>query len=625
VSFYTTIYTQYHDLTIDGLKEDARIVHKYAEEVISDDSFTQLNTVEDEDKEIYLVTHKQFNKIRRLANIRYLYTAKQNERGEYIYVLDGLDPTADDFRHIGTAIEKEIIPSLDKCLNDEVVLGDDIMVTDWGIVYVTYFPVHDRAGKVVGAIGMEFDCANLYNTFTRAKNLMLTISFLIAAICIVASIVILKRVMSKMETILRKKDGALIAAKNDALESSNAKSEFLSRMSHEIRTPMNAIIGMTAIAEETDDHGRVKHCLATIRTSSKHLLRLINDILDISRIEAGKFELYTENFNVDTMVKKVCSLVSDEIESKKQKLDVQLDENMGMDYLGDELRLSQVVVNLLSNAIKFTPENGKIDLSVKQLETDGAHSKLLFCIADTGIGITAEHREKLFLAFEQADGSISRRFGGSGLGLAISKSIVGKMGGKIWVESKIGQGSAFYFELSLATSEPNPPHSETPDCRDTNEQTPKTAQALPDFSGTRLLLAEDVELNRLIVVSLLEKTHITTETAENGRLAVEMFKADPDRYDLIFMDIQMPEMDGYEATRTIRSLDIPKAKSIPIIAMTANAFKEDIEKCLAIGMNAHLAKPINPREMIGKISMYRRNNPEKNTGQAPDTPVAPTT
>ena len=734
LSFYFLIYSQYYNLTITNLKEDARIVHQYAEEIISKSSFSELNTPADEEKEIYLTTYKQLDEIRRIANILYLYTAKLNENGDYIYVLDGLDRDAEDFRHIGDPIEDEIIPELKKCLNNEVVLGDNIKVTEWGIVYVTYFPVHDDDGNVIGAIGMEFDCENLYNSFSRVKILTIVIALLLAFLFTCIAIVLLKKVVRNTETVLIKKDQLLVEAKEEALKSSQAKSDFLSRMSHEIRTPLNAIMGMTAIAENSNDISKIRYCLTTIGTSSAQLLNLINDVLDMSKIEAGSFELDLAPLDIEKVLMKVCNLVVDRAEQKHQKFDVFLDGNMRTHYIGDELRISQVITNLLSNAVKFTPEKGVVTLTVKEAQEDDGYSVLQFSVTDTGIGMTDEQINKVFTSFAQADKSISQRFGGTGLGLAISKNLVEKMDGQIWVTSEMNKGSVFHFNIRLKHSSwqdqtmicdgiipsdlkmlivdddkdiqknfiglvdnlgiraeiaqsaasaiglvktakeikqpydiiflayklpdmngleaasnliqiidknaiiimtsflkwnkienqakslgirhfiPKPlfPSSILNAINETIGNTLKnpkaeisTTEKAVDFSEITLLLAEDIEINREIVTSLLEDTHINIEIAENGLEAVQKFKADPEKYNMIIMDIQMPEMDGYEAAMTIRKLDSPKAKSVPIIAMTANAFKEDIEKCIACGMNDHLAKPVNQADIIEKILHFQ--------------------
>ena len=512
-------------------------------------------------------------------------------------------------------------------------------------------------------------------------------------------------------------------------QASQAKSDFLSRMSHEMRTPMNAIIGMTKIAENSDDPAKLKYCLSSISTSSQHLLELINDVLDMSKIESGKLELEHAPLNLEAMFIKICDLILPKAEEKDIKLRVIMDEGMDLRYLGDELRLSQVITNFLSNAVKFTPAGGKITLTAEEVQKTDTHSKLRLTVADTGIGLEPEQIAKLFNAFEQTDVSISRKYGGSGLGLAISKNIVEKMNGSITVNSESGRGSSFSFEVELERLPPeigsdraglpadlkilfvnNDPEdrrqfkalteyfgittdeaadreaalamlkvatqlnwpydlifltideagpnsletirqisaqaeagtlipltsflqwhkmdaemrhlgithfiskplfpSEIINCiRRTLNHDPAAANAAPrgkttDLSRLTLLLAEDLELNREIFCSLLEDTGVCIDTAENGRIALEKFLADPSRYDAIIMDVQMPEMSGLEATRAIRSLNLPQAANIPIIAVTANAFKEDVAGCLAAGMTDHVAKPLDEKELIDKLLLY---------------------
>jgi signal transduction histidine kinase/CheY-like chemotaxis protein/methyl-accepting chemotaxis protein len=407
----------------------------------------------------------------------------------------------------------------------------------------------------------------------------------------------------------------LMREKENAQAAAKAKSDFLSRMSHEMRTPMNAIIGMAQIAEDTADTSKWKYCLSTIGTSSKLLLGIINDVLDMSKIEAGKFELENAPMNIEKMLINISDIMNENIQKKKINFNVSLAKDVDLDYTGDELRLSQVITNLLSNAVKFTTEKGRIDLSIETQSREGDFCTLHFTISDTGIGIEKSQMNRLFISFEQVDGSITRRFGGTGLGLAISKNIVEKMGGQIWVESEYGKGSTFHFTVKLKTA----PCQELTDPRglrsnainnaisnsiEETDTQPEMQQTVPDFSGISILLADDVEINREIFIAILDGTNINIDTADNGLRAVSKFRENPDKYDLIVMDIQMPEMDGYEATRIIRAMDLPKAKSIPIIAMTANAYKEDIDHCLAIGMNDHLAKPIDEEKVIEKIAKY---------------------
>ena len=389
----------------------------------------------------------------------------------------------------------------------------------------------------------------------------------------------------------------LMQEKENAQAAAKAKSDFLSRMSHEMRTPMNAIIGMTKIAENTEDMAKLRHCLSTIGVSSGQLLGIINDVLDMSKIEAGKFELENTPMNLEKTLANVCNIVIDNMQSRGQIFDLILNKELNLNYIADDLRLSQVLTNLLSNATKFTPEGGKITLTVEETCGGENSNTLRFSVSDTGIGMTEEQTARLFNAFEQADGGVSRKYGGTGLGLAISKNIIEKMGGKIWVESEPGEGSSFIFEVTLERDDAGTAAKAI-------DPKAETAEKVTDLSGVSIILAEDVDINREIFLTLLEDTRISIDTAVNGLIAVEKFKKDPDKYDLIVMDIQMPEMDGYLATKTIRALDIPKAKTIPIIAMTANAFKEDIERCLEAGMNDHLPKPIDAESVIEKIAHY---------------------
>jgi len=400
----------------------------------------------------------------------------------------------------------------------------------------------------------------------------------------------------------------LMTEKENAQTATRAKSDFLSRMSHEMRTPMNAIIGMTSIGKNAPDIEKKDYAFRQIEDASARLLRLINDILDMSKIEAGKFELKNVPMNIEKMMINVRSMIIEDIEKKKQTFNIKLNDNFDLNYIADDLRLSQVITNLLSNAMKFTPEGGKIELTVEQANINDNISTLRFSVSDTGIGMTNEQITRLFSLFEQAEGGNTRKFGGTGLGLAISKNIVEMMGGRIWVESQPGIGSTFVFEVNLELASIKDIVLSDSTIERTTLKPLDTdavhARETLDLSGVRIILADDVEINREIFIATLEDTNISIDAAENGLIAVQKFKENPDNYDLIVMDIQMPEMDGYQATRTIRTLDIPKAKTIPIIALTANAFREDIEKCLESGMNDHLAKPIDGKAVIEKIEHY---------------------
>jgi len=391
----------------------------------------------------------------------------------------------------------------------------------------------------------------------------------------------------------------LVAANEKAMQANQAKSMFLANMSHEIRTPLNAIIGMATIGKTADNTKRKDYCLAKIEDASQHLLGVINDILDMSKIEANKFELSPVDFNFERMLGSVAGVINFRAEEKSQRFEMDLDRAIPQTLFGDDQRLSQVIMNLLSNAVKFTPAKGRIALNATLVgELNGIYL-IKVSVKDSGIGISKEQQDGLFQTFQQAESSTSRKFGGSGLGLVISKNIVEMMGGQIWIDSTLGKGSTFSFTVKLARGSDrtvtigeimNMPEQETVNI----------------FDGHRVLLTEDSEINREIVRELLSPTKLQIDCAHNGAEAVRMFSAMPDKYELIFMDVQMPEMDGYEATRQIRKLGFPKAGKVPIIAMTANVFKEDIDRCIKAGMNGHLGKPLDMEEVIKLLNKYLR-------------------
>jgi len=408
-----------------------------------------------------------------------------------------------------------------------------------------------------------------------------------------------RREGKKLERLVAERTSELEAASEAAMTASRTKSEFLANMSHEIRTPINAVIGMTTIARSSRDTGRIYDCLDKIGAASRQLLGLINDILDMSKIEARKFELIQEPFSLATMVHNVESIISPRVAEKEQRFIVDIAPNIPEAVIGDEMRLSQILLNLLSNAVKFTLKGGEIRLALQYNGSRSRKEEIEIAVSDTGIGITKEQQARLFNAFVQADSTTVKKFGGTGLGLAISKSIAELMGGSISVESVPGKGSCFTVRVLL----------EPGSCKLLEASEKNITPADFNFKGRTVLLVDDVAINREIIIALLEETGITIECAENGQMAVSTFAIAPERYDIIFMDVQMPIMDGFEATHAIRSLDTPRAKTIPIIAMTAYAFAEDAERCLKAGMNSHISKPIELEALLTVADKYL-NPPE---------------
>jgi CheY-like chemotaxis protein len=373
-------------------------------------------------------------------------------------------------------------------------------------------------------------------------------------------------------------------------------------MSHEIRTPINAVTGMTAIARSSNDINHIHDCLDKISLASHQLLELINDILDMSKIEAKKLELAHEPFDLKAMTNNVRNIMGVRTAEKKQKFTVNLAGDLPDVVIGDEMRFSQILLNLLSNAVKFTPEDGEITLTMKHLGTIGDMEQIEAVVKDNGIGITAEQLSRLFNPFVQADSGTAKRFGGTGLGLAICKNIAEMMGGSITAESSPGAGSVFTVRVLL----------EKGSCPLVKQREQKTPSDY-NFKGRVLLLVEDIPINREIVMALLEDTGVTIECAENGHIAVKKYTSEPEKYDMIFMDIQMPVMDGYDASIAIRDFESKMKgdeklkkhpQGIPIIAMTANAFAEDVAHCLKAGMNSHISKPIEVEAMLSVADKY---------------------
>ena len=415
---------------------------------------------------------------------------------------------------------------------------------------------------------------------------------------IIFALVIFLRILSKKQA--------------EALSATNAKSAFLANMSHEIRTPMNAIVGMASVGINASELERKDYCFKRINEASKHLLGVINDILDMSKIEANKLELTYSVINFREMIQRIINVNNVNVNEKEQNLLLDIDPAIPEFIISDEQRLSQVITNLTGNAVKFTPKKGAITIRIENINeennalTDNPDDTKLsvctikFSIKDNGIGISQEKQKNLFQPFHQAESSTSREYGGTGLGLSISKNIIEMMNGRIWVESDLGEGASFFFTIKTKRAE--------------QAKQTDTAQVLSDdtikFTGQCILLVEDLEINREIVQALLEPIELSVDCAENGEEAIKMFKETPEKYSMIFMDIQMPLMDGYETTRKIRAIEKSLStsqenrKPVPIVAMTANVFRDDIDKCIEAGMDSHIGKPLNFDEVMGKLRLY---------------------
>lgn len=384
-----------------------------------------------------------------------------------------------------------------------------------------------------------------------------------------------------------------------AEQASRSKTRFLANMSHDIRTPMNAIVGMSELMQHhLDDPEILQNYLLKLRSSSHYLLDLLNDILDLTKIENGAMELNSEPMNVAQQIRQIVTIIRPQITEKKQHLSVKSDCKETLGVQGDPIRLRQVLMNLFSNAVKYTPVGGMIHFAVHETQRDDEICSYQFVIEDNGIGMTKEFTEHVFDAFARAESSV-KGIQGTGLGMAITKKILEAMGGSVRVESVLGKGSRFTVDVSFPICA----------CQDAVMETDNTASAtqteqFPDLTGMRFLCAEDNVLNAEILTAILEMQGASCTIYENGALLVEAFqKVTPGEYDAILLDVQMPVMDGYETAKQIRSGKNPFGQSIPIIAMTANAFSEDVQRCLDAGMDAHIAKPIELEQIKRTLAL----------------------
>ena len=404
---------------------------------------------------------------------------------------------------------------------------------------------------------------------------------------------------------------ALKKALADAEQANRAKTAFLSNMSHEIRTPMNAIIGLNKIAMEDPTVGdTVRTHLEKVDGSARHLLSLINDILDMSRIESGRMTVNNEEFAFAKGLEQINTMIGSQCNEKGLHYEFRIIGKTDDFYIGDGMKLRQVMINLLGNAVKFTPAGGTVSFVIEEGPRSDGKATLRFIVSDTGIGMSEDYLPHLFDAFSQEDSSSTNIYGSSGLGMAITKRMVELMGGSIDVESEKGKGSTFTVTLTLDETS-----GEEADVTAAAESAPEVpADNTAGLKGRRILLAEDVVINAEIIKMVLSQAGLEVDHAENGRIATEMFR-DHDEwyYDAILMDMRMPEMDGLEATRTIRAMTRPDAKKIPVIALTANAFEEDVQRSMEAGLNAHLSKPVEPEVLFGTLEdlIVRQQVPEK--------------
>lgn len=584
------------EIARDAMSADA--VHKLVDEKIGREDFLHIRDRSDEDTQFYKDISSYLNEIRTLNSTRYIYTATRNKEGKLIYVVDGLDSDAGDVRHPGDYIEDEMIPYIERALSGENVYSQDIVDTTWGPIFTACYPVRsnlDGTGDIVGAFCIEMDMQSAYGMVEKTKKISVIcgviVGLVLLMICLWTYFVYRK---SKEEE--QKQKQLLLEAAEKADAANKAKSTFLFNMSHDIRTPMNAIVGFTDIALHQNSVAEIHDSLEKVRESSKHLLSLLNDVLDLSRIESGKAVFFPEPVDITKLTDSVLAIMNGLLYNRDLKFEVYRERPKNPYVLADATRIREVLTNFLSNAVKFTKDGGTVTLDISSHPgEDDKHIVARYIVKDNGIGMSEEFQKKLFKPFSQEDDRSARtQYKGTGLGMAIAKEYVEMMGGSIAVESQKGAGTTFTVEIPLELTE-----------QDIHQKQEEPVHH--DLTGVNVLMAEDNDLNAELATVMLEDAGMAVTRASDGKKAVELFKNHPQgTYDIILMDIMMPNMDGHQAAKTIRAMgtERPDAATIPIIAVSANAFAEDIKASLDSGMNGHVSKPLNMKEVTDTIAKH---------------------
>lgn len=579
----------------------ADAIHKLVSNKFTREDFETITTIEDMDTERYLELQQDLNELRSLNSTRYLYTAKKGDDGKLIYLIDGLDLDADDFAYPGTYIEDEMIPYINEALSGKIIYSQQIVDTTWGHIFTACYPVRasDGTDDIIGALCMEMDMESTY-TYMEASNRK-TFQTAVIAIAVFFILGVVGYIYLRKQKQLEVEQQSQLEKALKAADAANAaKSTFLFNMSHDIRTPMNAILGFTELAEkDTQTSEQTREYLEKIRISGNKMLSIIDNVLELSRIESGKVTLEETAMAAGSVFDDCLVMVEPEIKKKNQKLTVSKEIIHPYAYM-DTTRITEIILNLISNSIKYTPEGGAIHCAISQKPDNRDGWFILeISVADNGIGMSEEFQKHIYESFSRERSSTASGITGSGLGMGIVKKLIDMMEGTIELKSKLGEGTSFVVHIPcrIATLE------------DTQPKKAKDALNKKDIEGMRILLAEDNDLNAEIAITLLEEVGFLVDRAENGVECIEMLNSKEDYYySLILMDVQMPVLDGYEATRKIRRMDDREKASIPIIAMTANAFAEDKEKAFNVGMNDHIAKPIDMNKVIPVIKKYISRN-----------------
>lgn len=578
-------------------------IHKLVSNTFTRDDFTDINTVDNMSSERYQTLQTTLNQIRSLNSTRYLYTAKRNSEGKLIYLVDGLDLDTSDFAYPGTYIEDEMIPYINSALSGKTIYSQEIIDTTWGHIFTACYPVKatDGSNEIIGALCIEMDMESAYTFLSKSSRNSLQIAIAAAIVALLLLVCVYhilqnQRAKDREQQMLLRKSAAAAEAAN------KAKSAFLFNMSHDIRTPMNAIIGYAELSRNhLHEPDKLSEYLSNIRTCGQKMLSIIDNILEIARIENNQIVLEESICNIEESFDSCIVMFNTAVQEKHQTITVHKQVANPYVYI-DSSHLSEIVLNVISNAIKYTGQNGKIDCCLTQKPHEDADwCYMEISIADNGIGMSEEFQAHIFESFSREHSSTISGIEGTGLGMGIVKNLVDLMHGMIEIQSSPGKGSTFTICIPCRTA-----RKEEAEPRKSSSDRPQKTLA-----GKRILLAEDNDLNAEIAIELLSEEGLLIDRVSNGVACVEKLeKAAPDFYDLILMDIQMPVMNGYDATRKIRQLEDPFRSSIPIIAMTANAFAEDRQKALFVGMNDHVAKPVDMNVLIPVLEKHIRTKKE---------------
>ena len=604
ISIYTYILQKNNsnntlEAAVERNSECADAIHRMINNLLTRDDFAEIDSLEDMQTERYQEVQSYLNELRTLNSTRYLYTAKRDENGRLIYLIDGLDLEAEDFAYPGTYIEEEMFPYLEAALNGETVYSQQIIDTTWGHIFTACYPViaTDGSGDIIGALCMEMDMETTYKSIEKINRSSVWIAS-VAMIVMVLLVICMYLSMQKQKEKERVQQKILEETAAAADAANKAKSTFLFNMSHDIRTPMNAILGYADLARNhMDDPEKLQQYMDNIRISGEKLLSIINNVLELSRIENNQTVIEESIINSGDGLDSCLVMMKAALEEKHQTLMVTKNIRYPYIYI-DNAHVSEIILNIVSNAIKYTGEGGSIVCTLDQRPAD----KEGFCITrisvqDNGIGMSEEFQRHIFESFSRERSSTVSGIDGTGLGMGIVKKLIDLMHGTIEVQSKLGEGSTFTVEIP---------------CRIAAEEDAQVKKASfhldrQSVAGRRILLAEDNDLNAEIAMELIQAEGLLIDRAVDGVDCVDRIEKMPaNYYDLILMDIQMPIMDGYRATQIIRRMENPEKANIPIIAMTANAFAEDRQKALAVGMNDHVAKPIDMNQLMQVLAKHTK-------------------